>query len=175
MRRLNNSTQWAITVLAVAGMFAAFVYAGLTRRGGAATSPQQTSVQTHQNLSTAMHGEAFAFAKYTLYAEHARQSGHSELAALFEETANTERLEHFAEEAQLAGLVGSDEANLRDAIKGESYEVDTMYKEFAEQASAAGDQAALDRFSEIRKDETKHRDAYQSALDKLTKESADVR
>lgn len=53
---------------------------------------------------------------------------------MFEKTANTERFEHFAEEAELAGLVGSDAENLRDAIKGESYEIDIVYFEFAGQA-----------------------------------------
>ena len=106
-----------------------------------------------------MHGEAFAYVKYLLYAEHARKSGNKELADLFEKTANTERFEHFAEEAQLAGLVGSDAENLRDAIKGESYEIDIMYLEFAGQAKAAGDTAAAARFEEIRHDEIGHRDA----------------
>ncbi|MFI5118266.1 MAG: hypothetical protein ACHP8B_16380 [Terriglobales bacterium] len=54
-----------------------------------------------------------------LLSEHARKSGNKELADLFEKTANTERFEHFAEEAQLAGLFGSDADNWKDAIKGE--------------------------------------------------------
>ena len=125
------------------------------------------SPKTQQNLSTAMHGEAFAYAKYLLFAEKAKQSGNTELAKLLEETAKTERFEHFAEEAKLLGLVESNPSNLKDAIKGESYEVDTMYREFAEQAAAAGDKAAAERFEEIRKDEMKHRDAFQAELAKL--------
>ena len=123
--------------------------------------------QTLDNLSTAMHGEAFAYVKYLLYAEHARKSGNSELADLFEKTANTERFEHFAEEAQLAGLVGSDADNLNDAIKGESFEIDTMYPEFAQRAKVAGDAAAAARFEEVRHDEIGHRDAFKIALAKL--------
>lgn len=119
---------------------------------------------TVANLLTAMHGEAFAYAKYMLYAERARQQGHTELAELFENTAKEERLEHFAEEAGLAGLVGSDAGNLKDAIEGEAYEVETMYRNFAQQALAAGDKAAADRFEEIRHDEMKHRDAFKAAL-----------
>jgi rubrerythrin len=128
--------------------------------------------KTLDDLSTAMRGEAFAYAKYLLYAEHARKSGNKELADLFEKTANTERFEHFAEEAELAGLVGSDAENLRDAIKGESYEIDSMYLEFAGQATAAGDTAAAARFEEIRHDEMGHRDAFNSALAKLATRSA---
>ncbi|MFY9733313.1 MAG: ferritin family protein [Candidatus Acidiferrales bacterium] len=123
--------------------------------------------KTLANLSTAMHGEAFAHVKYLLYAEHARKSGNKELADLFEKTANTERFEHFAEEAQLSGLVGNDADNLKDAINGESYEIDTMYLEFAQKAKAAGDKAAAARFEEIRHDEMGHRDAFKAALTKL--------
>lgn len=123
--------------------------------------------ETADNLSSAMHGEAFAFAKYMLYAEHARENGHPELAALFNKNAHTERFEHFAEEAKLAGLVKSDEENLRDAIQGETYEFEHMYPDFADKAKAAGDAAAANRFLEIRKDEGGHRDGFQAALDKL--------
>jgi rubrerythrin len=140
---------------------------------GTATAMKPTEAQrnltktTLDDLSIAMHGEAFAFVKYLLYAEHARKGGNKELADLFEKTANTERLEHFAEEAQLAGLVGSDSDNLKDAIHGESYEVDTMYLEFAEKAKVAGDATAAARFEEIRHDEIGHRDAFKIALAKL--------
>ena len=123
--------------------------------------------QTRNNLLSAMQGEAFAFAKYMLFAEHARNAGHADLASLFETTALVERVEHFAEEAQLAGLVGSDVENLRQAISGEAYEVDTMYREFAAQAEAAGESAAAARFQEIRADETGHLAAYVAALDTL--------
>ena len=127
---------------------------------------------TRDNLSTAMHGEAFAYAKYMLFAERARQNGNSELAQLFEKTAKEERLQHFAEEAGLAGIVGNDIDNLKDAIEGESYEVETMYRDFAEQAGAVGDKAAADRFDEIRHDEMKHRDRFEEALAKLAKNPA---
>lgn len=123
--------------------------------------------QTLQNLSTAMHGEAFAYAKYLLYAQEARRTGQPKLAALLEETANMERFEHFAEEAELGKLVRSNAANLEDAIKGESYETETMYRRFAQQAAKAGDHAAARRFEEIRQDEAKHRDAFLTQLAKL--------
>ena len=149
-----------IAALAAAG-------AACVMLGRATAKDAKLSAQTHQNLETAMHGEAFAYAKYMLFAEHARQSGHPEIAKLFEDAAKTERFEHFAEEAQLAGLVGSDADNLRDAIKGEHYETTQMYPKFSSQAQAAGDKAAAERFGEVAKDEAKHRDAFQKALDSL--------
>jgi rubrerythrin len=125
------------------------------------------NAQTRNNLLQAMHGEAFAFVKYTLFAQQARKNGREEIAVLFEKTAEVERREHFAEEAELAGLVGSDADNLRDAIQGETYEVDKMYCEFADQAAAAGDEAVAARFAEVRRDEAGHRDAFEAALQQL--------
>ncbi|HUY76195.1 MAG TPA: ferritin family protein [Ktedonobacterales bacterium] len=125
------------------------------------------NTQTRTNLLTAMHGEAFAYAKYMLFAEHARQEGQDELARLFTETAHTELFEHFAEEAKLAALDGTTSDNLQDAIGGETYEVEIMYRTFADQARAAGDEAAAERFTEILHDELGHRDAFKAALQQL--------
>jgi rubrerythrin len=85
-----------------------------------------------------------------LFAEHARMNGHPELADLFEKTALVERFEHLAEEAELFGLVGSE---------GESYEVETMCREFAELDAANGDQAAAGSFAEVLGHEIGRRDA----------------
>lgn len=157
--------KYAVAALLVAA--AAFLMGRVT-----AESTTALHQETAGNLSSAMHGEAFAFAKYMLYAEHARDDGHQELADLFSKNAHTERFEHFTQEARLAGLVHSDEENLRDAIQGETYEFEHMYPDFASKAKAAGDTAAADRFLEIRKDEGAHRDAFQAALDELQKSTA---
>jgi rubrerythrin len=156
-------------------MFAVVLAALFSVTRSSARQQWVTNVRTNENLSTAMHGEAFAHAKYLLYAKQAQRNGHADLARLFEETANVERSQHFAEEAALAGAVRSDTDNLRDAIKGESYEADTMYREFADQARASGDPAAVDRFEEVRRDEMAHRDAFKAALAKLEKEVATKR
>ncbi len=149
-----------IAALALAALF--FTIGHVT-----AQSEKKLSDQTMQNLSTAMHGEAFAYAKYQLFAAHARKGGNVKLANMLDATAKTERFEHFAEEAKLAGIVGSDADNLKDAIQGESYEATTMYREFSEQAEKAGDHQAALRFEEIRKDEMKHRDAFAAQLQAL--------
>lgn len=133
---------------------------------GRATADKHPALhpQTKANLSTAMHGEAFAFAKYTMFAEQARRNGNTELADLFEKTAKMEHFEHLREHAEIAGVVGSDEANLKDAIKGEDYETKTMYPKFASEAKAVGDLAAATRFEEVGRDEAKHREDFEHAL-----------
>jgi acylphosphatase len=78
-----------------------------------------------------------------------------------------EFFEHFTEEAELAGLVGSDVENLRDAISGEAYEVKRMYKDFAKAAAKDGDADAAARFDEVRNDEKKHREAFKAMLEKV--------
>ena len=122
---------------------------------------------TRDNLSTAMRSEAFTYAKYMLFAERARKTGNPELGQLLEKTAKQELLEHFAEEAALAEIVRGDVDNLEDAIASESYGIEAMYRDFAEEAFSAGDKAVGDRFEEIRQDEMRHRDAFKEALSKL--------
>src|SRR5690242_5570254 len=47
----------------------------------------QLHQQTIDNLMTAAHGEAFAYAKYMLYAQRARDTGRPDLADVFERAA----------------------------------------------------------------------------------------
>lgn len=151
---------------AVVGVVAAA--AVMTAAVGYAEQQQKRLPQIRNDLETAMKGEAFAYAKYMLFAQQAREHGHAGLAALFENTAKTERLEHFREHAELAGLVSSSDAdNLRNAIEGENYETTKMYPDMAARAKRAGDGQVAARFAEIGKDESKHRDAFIAALAKL--------
>jgi rubrerythrin len=123
--------------------------------------------QTLSNLQTSMKGEAYAYATYTFFAAQADREHYASVGALFRSTANVELDEHFMEEADMSGLVGSDEDNLQNAMEGEDYESRTMYPTFAEQARKDGEKEAADLFAEIAKDEGKHRDAFAKALEVL--------
>src|SRR5665811_2635490 len=57
------------------------------------------------------------------------------VAKLFSGTAQVELQEHFAGEAVLAGLVGTNAANLQESITGETWEHTTMYPGFAKRAT----------------------------------------
>ena len=123
--------------------------------------------QTRENVLAAMHGEAFAHARYTLFAAAAREAGDLKLAATFEGIASVELHEHFKELAELIELVGSDADNLSSTIQDESAEVEETYRAFAEQARAAGETAVAERFEEIRGDELEHLKTLELALEEL--------
>ena len=93
---------------------------------------------------------------------------HTAVAKLFSGTAQVELREHFAGEAVLAGLVGTNAANLRDAIKGETDEHTTMYPNFAKKATKNNCTAAAELFTEIAADEGGHAAAFTVALQSLT-------
>lgn len=145
--------------------------AGSSRPGHAQARERRAPV-VQQDLEAAMKGEAFAYAKYMLFARQARARGHEDLAQLYERTANVERMEHFLEHAQLAGLTESSEVdNLRNAIAGERYETNEMYPEMSARARNAGDRQAAERFAEVGRDESGHREQFAAALAKLEREA----
>jgi rubrerythrin len=123
--------------------------------------------RTKTNLDTAMHGEAEAYAKYTLWGEGAADKGNPSVGRLFNGNAAVERQEHFAEEAELAGAVGTTRENLTKAIAGEKYESTTMYPTFAKRANAAGDTEAARLFSHTATDEAGHARDFEQARDGL--------
>jgi rubrerythrin len=94
------------------------------------------------------------------------------VAKLFSGTAQVELQEHFAAEAVLAGLVGSNADNLRESIggtsTGETWEHMTMYPGFATQAATDNCPLAEALFTEIAVDEGGHAAAYTLALQALT-------
>ncbi|WBB79199.1 hypothetical protein O7606_23965 [Micromonospora sp. WMMD882] len=122
--------------------------------------------RTLANLRATLHGEAFAWATYTLYARHAARTGQDRLARLWTNTGGQELGEHFAETANLAGLVGATTENLRTAIAAED-EAAATYQRYARRALAAGDVAAAKLFVEIRLDELGHAAAFRRALTDL--------
>jgi rubrerythrin len=134
---------------------------------GPVLAADRLTPQTRENLSAAMHGEAFANLKYRRYAEVAREGGNEALAKLFEESANVEANEHFAREADALKLDGTNVANLLDAMAGEKYENKTMYITFAQQAEKAGDVKTAAMFRQIAADEGDHFARYKAAHDKL--------
>ena len=119
---------------------------------------------TDDNLAAAFAGESQARNKYTYFAEAARKEGLHYIAKIFDETAENER-RHAKDEFKLLDGIGDTAANLRAAMEGEDYEVQTMYPEFAEQAKKDGHKEAEILFRQIAKVEAHHRDRYKALLE----------
>lgn len=160
--------RFVATVIALA-----FALAGLPGRASAVT--------TLENLQTAFNGESNARARYVAFAQKANQEGYGEVASLFRAAAKAEET-HAANHAvvikKLGGIpeakieapvVRSTKENLDTAIKGESYERDTMYPEFLKQARAEGNRDAVQTFNYAKIAETEHARLYSQGLNDLPK------
>ena len=89
--------------------------------------------KTTENLQAAFAGESQARNKYTFFAEVAKQEGYHYIAKIFEETAENEK-QHAKDHLMLLNGIGDTAANLKEAMGGEDYEVESMYPEFAKEA-----------------------------------------
>jgi rubrerythrin len=119
--------------------------------------------KTIENLKAAFAGESEARNKYTFFAEVARKEGYLYLAKIFEETAENER-QHAKDHLLLLGGLGDTAANLKEAIGGEDYEVQSMYPTFAKEAEAEGETKAANAFRQVARIEAHHRERYKKLL-----------
>jgi rubrerythrin len=114
--------------------------------------------------------------KNAAYAKKAKEEGYAKIAALFEAASKAEAIHagnHRAVIDQMGAAmdavtpkfeVRSTKENLEDAVKGESYEVATMYPEFIKLASVSKSSAAMLSFNYAFKTEQKHKELYVKAL-----------
>jgi rubrerythrin len=138
-----------------------------------------TSSKTLDNLQTAFNGESNAHARYVAFAGKADKEGYGEVASLFRAAAKAEEI-HAANHATVIRKMGatpqakidtpevkSTKENLEAAIKGETYERDTMYPEFLKQARAERNRDAVKTFNQARTAEIEHAKLYTNALANL--------
>lgn len=135
--------------------------------------------QTLNNLQTAYNGESNARARYLAFAQKADADGYRKVASLFRAAARAEEIHadnHAKVIKQLGGTptaeiktpdVGDTATNLDAAIKGESYERDTMYPDFLKQAREDGATDAVRTFNLARNAETEHAKLYSEARGNL--------
>ncbi len=122
--------------------------------------------KTLKNLMAAFTGEAEANRKYTAYAKKAEKDGNLNAAKLFRAAADAETI-HALKHFEVAGKVGSTSDNLKDGVKGETYEYKEMYPDFVKEAESEGNKAAQMSFTFAMKAEEVHAGLYQEALDNL--------
>jgi rubrerythrin len=150
----------------------------LTVQSFAATA----SVETLKNLNAAYRGESNANNRYTAFAKKAETEGYAQVAKLFRAAASAEAIHrdtHKATIVKLGGTVdqitldavnaGTTADNLAEAIKGESYERDTMYPAFLKLAKAENNRDAERSFHFAVAAEKEHAALYTEALAQLGK------
>jgi rubrerythrin len=109
-----------------------------------------------------MQAEAVAYAKFLRFAAAARRNNEQSVAALFEEAADVDRCQHFAREAELAHMTGTEDENLHSAIETVIRQI-AMYDGFIRQASADGDLAAVRVLEKVRNDKLTQLVAFRAA------------
>lgn len=115
------------------------------------------------DLKTAFAGESQAFQKYKAFAKKAAADGYTNIAKLFETTAEAERTHAEGHLKALEGI-GDTLANLQVAIDGETYEFTEMYPPMLETAEEEGHRARV-MFKYAVAAEEVHARLYKMALD----------
>ena len=148
-----------------------------------------SSATTSENMQAAYNGESNAHARYLAFANHADSEGYGEVASLFRAAARAEKIHatnHAAVIQELGAVpqarvespvVKSTSENLKAAIKGETYERDTMYPDFLRQARSDRNSRAVRSLNLAKTAEAEHAKLYAAALANLerlkgTKEAA---
>lgn len=139
--------------------------------------------ETEKNLLKAFAGESQARNRYTMFAKQAVNEGYEQIAAIFLETADQERMHakrffSFLEGGMVeitasypAGKVGSTLENLTEAAHGENEEWTELYPEFARIAAEEGFPAIASAFKIIAKAEKTHEDRYLKLLKRVEEET----
>jgi rubrerythrin len=135
-------------------------------------------VKTIENLKAAYNGESTASAKYAQYAEKAAAEGYDTIAKMFLATSKSEAI-HAENHKKVLDKLGvqvdapeigtftvlTTPENLADAIKGETYEIETMYPGFIAVADSEKCPDAVKSFTWAVDTEKKHQMFYQRAYE----------
>jgi rubrerythrin len=134
------------------------------------------NVTTVENLMSAFEGESNAHAKYTAFAAKAEDDELYGAASLFRAAARSEQI-HAANHARVIGQLGghpeceihpvdvkSTLENLKAALNGETYEINTMYPGFIAEATERKNNAALRTFHGAMEAEKTHARLYAEAI-----------
>ena len=118
---------------------------------------------TITNLKDAFAGESQANQKYRAFAKKAEKEGFTNIARLFQATAEAERIHAEGHLKALEGI-GSTADNLQAAIDGETYEFTEMYPPMVEQAETDAHKAKR-MFKYATEAEAVHAKLYKQALE----------
>lgn len=135
--------------------------------------------RTEQNLLKAFAGESQAARRYEMFAKIASAEGYEQIAAIFRETADHEKIhaKTFFEyleggmveitAAYPAGKLGTTAENLVEAAEGENEEWSHLYPEFAKVAEEEGFRRIATAFKLVASVEAHHEARYLKLLERV--------
>lgn len=124
--------------------------------------------KTEKGLAEAFAGESQANRKYLAFAKKAAEEGYAQVAKLFRAAAEAETV-HAHNHLKAMGGIKSTKENLEAAIKGETYEFESMYPPFIADAKVEGRKDAERSFMWANEVEKIHARLYKDALENLGK------
>lgn len=124
--------------------------------------------KTLTNLMDAFAGESQANRKYLAYSKKALAEGNTNAAKLFKAAAEAEAI-HAQRHLEVAGKIKSTLDNLEDAVKGETYEFESMYPGFLKIAQEEENKGAIQIFTYAMEAEKVHAKLYKYALENIDK------
>jgi len=119
--------------------------------------------KTIEDLQAAFAGESQANRKYLAFAKKAEEEGYPQVARLFRAAAHAETIHAHNHLRAMEGIHSTRE-NLESAIGGETYEFESMYPPFMQDAEAEGHKRALTSFRFAMEVEKVHAELYGQAL-----------
>lgn len=132
--------------------------------------------RTEKNVMAAFAGESQARNRYSYYAKQAQKEGYMQIGAIFETTADQERVHaktlfKFLEGGETeitasfpSGVIGKTLENLKAAVAGERHEHTEMYPEFARVAMEEGYVRIAEVMTAIAVAEKQHDDRYSALI-----------
>ena len=130
-------------------------------------------MSTKENLMAAFAGESQANRKYLAFAKKAEAEGYKAAARMFKAAAEAETF-HAHAHLNAADGVGSTMDNLKAAVDGETFEFQTMYPPYLEEALADGEDRAVRSFTYAMEAEKVHAKLFAEVLANLSKDDESI-
>jgi len=127
-----------------------------------------TMAKTLEDLQNAFAGESQANRKYLAFAKKADDEGYAQAAKLFRAAAEAETVHAHNHLRAMDGIKSTLE-NLKEAVGGETYEVESMYPPMVAHSEEEGNKRASVSFKYALEVEKVHAKLYKEAVENINK------
>jgi len=121
---------------------------------------------TEENLKNAFAGESQAHVKYMAFADKAAKENFPNVARLFKANSFAEQV-HAANHLRTLSGIGNTSENIKEAIEGETFEVEEMYPAYVTVAEEQQEKGAETMTKWALEGEKVHAELYKKALESV--------